>query len=38
MYISRMLKKTMYQIIEHKITLEGVEDLFTSLNTVKTNP
>jgi hypothetical protein len=33
MYIS-----IMYQITKHKITLEGADDLLTSLNAAKTNP
>jgi hypothetical protein len=37
MYISIMLK-TVYQIIGHKITIERVKDLLTSLNATKTNP
>jgi hypothetical protein len=36
MYISIMLK-IMNQIIEHKITLEEVDDLLTSLNAAKRN-
>jgi len=36
MYISIMLK-IMNQIIQHKITLEEVADLLTSLNAAKRN-